>query len=752
MQTVKGRVPVRQRDALNHAHIRILPRSNEDSLDDSENEHDDSIPTFRSASLQFSSPIKSRTQTHELLAADSYFPQVHTFADMARRYHQKDFDLENEQQGSTPIPSSGIVTLQSKARKAHEATLSTRRIDQDPDEKIGKNIRCIVPKPYGIISPQFRASSPSGTEVPATYEQQAASVGHTDNLRARGPLETISNNKNISIHTQAVDGDDYERLFGKLPDPIRLSEQTGDFDGQVVFIAHPSRDVSAHQWSSISFQWVNIGRYAHGRGKVEGSLASDCLSGFNTSQSPIECFKLAAEAREKLVLEHGRPGVEATSSDVHTMATDTHMTAQSKSARSLGQNPSTMPPGNRPFTMTPVENRANTPASLHATVRREYLEDPFVTSKAPPNQTVTSSVRSRRNEVDPKGSLDFQYEFPFRPFPEVGPYPISNRRQESPKGRSEGVYDPRLYDPRQMSSMLQPDLRDIAFGEDAAGGLARCQQSSDHSASIATYGRQMHQNNLADHSSHTTRTSAPPQARLVPRAVPQIQPTARSLFPPPGLTVANPHRITSALNASTPSYVSGHPAMTAPEMSGSQATVVNPVAATLKFSDPDGVRQSQSHDIINGLGQQAPTKQNFKGPFFTDSKPTASDPTVQLSVHVSEEQKLMDWYRDGHRPARQHEYAKTLITAAVASHPHSLGAIGQSVSVQTGRQFANTYPMVRLYEGLSEYVEECGQGTGRSYFSKAWKIAPPHMRDLGPEGNNSYFTRPSTRAARNSVA
>ena len=131
-----------------------------------------------------------------------------------------------------------------------------------------------------------------------------------------------------------------------------------------------------------------------------------------------------------------------------------------------------------------------------------------------------------------------------------------------------------------------------------------------------------------------------------------------------------------------------------------------------------------------------------------DSKPTASDPTVQLSVHVSEEQKLIDWFHDGHRAARQQEFAKSLISTAVsANYVHNLRITGGVMTAEMRGQFENTYPFVRLYEGLSEYAEDSRNGNGRSYFTRSWKAAPSPMREPGLVGN-SHFSGPAAHTGR----
>ena len=98
-----------------------------------------------------------------------------------------------------------------------------------------------------------------------------------------------------------------------------------------------------------------------------------------------------------------------------------------------------------------------------------------------------------------------------------------------------------------------------------------------------------------------------------------------SLFPPPGLTVANPRRHVTALDPTAPHYAKTSRTAPSPEVLAPDFLAANNFkAAALQFSDPDGIRQAQEYEIANGLSQQAPTPQNFKGPFFTDSKPTVS--------------------------------------------------------------------------------------------------------------------------------
>jgi len=389
-----------------------------------------------------------------------------------------------------------------------------------------------------------------------------------------------------SMQTSDTDESENEHVFGRLPDPIHLHEQTGSFDGQVVFIGHPNRDVSAHQWSSASFQWVNIGRYAHSCSRIEGSLASDCVQGYAVSYDLLQSFKLAAHNREKHIVENGRPQ-ETSSEGLHSSNMETERAIPSSNA------PSSIAPSD----FVSEDYKQSTSSSHLSAIRKDHLDDPFVA-----------------------------YTMPF---------PVN------------------------------------------------------------------------------------------------LQPTARSLYHLPGPTVANPHQTNTTLNYSTHSYMKPSGMTRTTETTSSEATVMNATAVTLSFSDPDGTRAAQEYAPVNGLGRQAPTVQNFRGPFFTDTVPTTSDPTALLSVRISEEEKLLNWFRDGHQPARQQEYARTLISAAVASDEYRASINAQETIAKQGRgSYENTFAFVRVYETLSEYAEELGRDSGKSYFVRNWKVSPPLVRGL----------------------
>lgn len=508
--------------------------------------------------------------------------------------------------------------------------------------------------------------------------------------------------------------ENYLRLFGQLPDIIRLHEQTGDFDGQVVFIGHPNRDVSAHQWLSASFQWVNIGLWSHNRKKIEGSLASDRYPNSGFSPNSIEYFKCVAEKRERMIKEHGRSQIEG---EVHELRPRPTV--------------SNIADARKPVVIAIPTGR---------TITGEKLEDPFVSTNNIAQPAPLASFNFRGDSQ--VGSMNFDYEFPSKPGATIKENKQIYRERERERLEALRMHLTPRCEPQSL-------LREIEFGEEAATGftppMARPNPRNDTLTSMETMQGPLEGGNmLTEGNRPKPRPGLPIEHRV---AVPDFQLNNMNVRNsiPKGPTVANPYRGVSTLNAAAPPYQMPsreHQPEACDSSVAAPNLPVSTVDPSLRFSDPDGMRQENVHPIANGFNKQAPTKQNWSGPFFADSIPTAHDPTASLSLQTTDEQKLATWYRDGQTVSRQQDYAKTLITAALASmKARTFGAIGEgSAAKQTLLKYENTHLFARLYENLFEYKEESRAGKSSNYFTRAWKTPPPHLCDLGPEGNNSFYT------------
>ncbi|KAF2007541.1 hypothetical protein P154DRAFT_413531, partial [Amniculicola lignicola CBS 123094] len=372
------------------------------------------------------------------------------------------------------------------------------------------------------------------------------------------------------------------RLFGKtLPDPIRLHEEVGAFDGKVMYIGHPNRDISAHQWSDHSYQWVNIGLYSQNRHRIEGSLASDRIRGIAPVPNTLEYFKAVAEAREMLVKENGR-----------------------------------------------LEHQGSTSKSVNDGMRSAFADGDML--------------------------------------------PASTAQHLQPL--------------HQMDSSSKTAI---------LGDSARSPASS------------------------ANRRIAIPDVRT-------LQAPNRPVYPL-GLTIANPNRFVSTLNATAAPYNHRGSFVQTVDESGSEATTVNAPASlttALRFSEPDGARQSATHTVVNGFNHQLPTPQNLRGPyrFFQDSVPTTLSPTTSLSVTVNDDEKLQNWFHDGQRPARIEDHWKSIM-ASENSSGQNVGVIGQgSVATENNSKYENTPIFMRLIETLQRYKDDSQAFSGGSdYFTRAFK-------------------------------
>lgn len=777
----KGRLPIGTKDPtslLSHSHIRIVPRDDSELADNSDY-HDD-VPTFRSPSLQFPPaiddlPLNTTVATHVV-------PNKKTFAEMARRYNKKDILEGEEKPTNGPVSLAGLIKLQPNRKKGNKSWRPLQLSDFGDDAN-DDGVEDSEHEELSALTEDFSkqlgfqpAMSAQNTYYPRASpfdlpplqtDLSPASRFITLPPQGRTPCEVLSafnkaDGEDISPtnirHRHSGIVDDYVRLFGKqLPDPIRLHEEIGTFDGQVTFIAHPNRDVSAHQWSESSFQWMNIGLYSHTRRKIEGSLASDRLRYSTIPYNTIEYFKAVAEQRENqaanIRLKENKPPEPSSMHGVDplrrpTLVDTDHLASLSSASGSTGER---LPTLNNMDRLCGDSSQNATPVSH--TVTREALEDPFVTPARISEPVIPNSIDFSQGNNGAIGSMDFSYEFPARS--------SVSRTVFQPQLLSEAEAQRHVFIQREQERLeamrrnttsqphSDPSLREVGFGEEALSEYETSTTRSTLSRPLThlspedVQNRRMLKSQLAALGDSALRPSHHVDQRVAVPNVHALQGSARALFPSPGLTVANPTRVTSTLNASAAPYT--RPAMFNQVFEGSESevTAVNAQpTANLRFSDPDGIRQPRNYDIANGLAQQPPTLQSFRGPFFADQMPTTHDPTTPLASQIDEQAKLENWFRDGQRPARQQEYCKSIMATANANAKargsQELGTIGD-IRVQVLSKFDNTPAFVRLYENLSEYLEDSRTGVPGDYFTRAWKRPPLHLCDLGPDGNNSFF-------------
>ena len=707
-------------DSQSHTHIQIVPR----------------------ADHQLNAPVSYASPRQCLIEDPTRHPgdQQNRIEKMASGPH-KDDGFEDDQADYGSVSLAGIIKLQPIRRKGNKTwrpmqASDLREPDSIDDDGSSASFRFDVTDCIHNVSVTPDSSHPLGSlqtgPSPLSYAPSAR-----DSLS--DVYDSTNVVKNLTTFAQVHDEGNHQsearytakgtraQLFGNLPDPIRLSEQTGKFDGQVVFIGHPNRDISAHQWSSSCFQWVNIGRYSNSRGKVEGSMAPDRLRGIDEPHDTLEYFKLAAENRQTLVVENGR-------SDDHSTPVGRALRVGMDvvaSTRTYRDAPAT---DFQVITHTESETESFSPSTARTPFMRDVLEDPFVAATNASMSQPFSDNQIQGNCISSTGSLDLTYRFPTKATVNIPPVTVP------------GTFSVKSTESLAPTFSSAPTLQEVAFGEEAATQcgifppkLGSFQQLPSNVSCTRSHDRPRLPSNVEG-----SRLTLPTHNGLTSSTA-VLKPAARHNAPTGSVPPAA--HTTSGLSATAVPFAKATTAAGS-RASESNASTVNAAAVSLRYSDPDSLRITQPHEVANGLNQQAPTPQNFKGPFFAESKPTTHDPTVALSVHVSEEERLVNWFRDGQRPARQREYTKSLIAAAAASDKAwRFGAIGEASTKQERGPYANTGPFVRLYENLSEYMEEYRNGSGQSYFTRRWKPAMPQLRGLGHNNSTSYFSKGSSQSS-----
>ncbi|KAF2192496.1 hypothetical protein K469DRAFT_800483 [Zopfia rhizophila CBS 207.26] len=795
--TAKGRLPIGTpgQGGVNtsHSHIQIVPREDDDFVD--ETSFGEDVPTFRSPSLQFlpSSDVTSRRRFRDTPNDTS---KGKTFADMARRFNNRDLAEGEEHPTSGPVSLVGLIKLQPHRKRGNKTWRPLQLSDFGEDDNHNDDVESDHDEPVAQTHSVSLASRPSHFDLPPlqtefnispvsrrqalpSNPQSISDAPSASAMFMRATSEDIS-----PTNTRGGIVDDVTRMFGKLPDPIRLQECVGTEDGEIIFIGHPNRDVSAHQWSTKSFQWVNIGQYSHNRRRVEGSLASDRLRGQAASESlplnSLEYFKAIAEQRQRMVKESRSEQVEERPSPslVHHLEesqrpnlTDAeHFASLSSASGSTGERFPTLARLGSSRAAAPGLSQA--PTSALRPVTKDYLEDPFVTPAKPLRPALPEALNAQnrtsndtlRGGIGATGSMDFEFEFPTK---SAACENDSSQLAADPGARRQ------LFIQREQERIrrdlwpqerqAEAHLREIDVGEDAMSrvdALARRPTftRSGVQAPLSpedAQNRQRLKNRLAELGDQARRLELPVDGRVAIPDVSDLSMPVRALFPP-GLTVANPSRAFSALNANATPYSHLPTNTQASADTDSEVTTVNAAAAAnLRFSDPDGIRQLHVPEIATGLGHHGPTPQNFKGPFFVDTMPTTHDPTISLASQVPEIEKLQNWFQDGQNPVREEEYYKSFMSTANDNAKtrgmRSFGAVGDaSPSANDLSRFENTRAFLKLCESLQEYyLESTNQQTGGApKFETGFKPAPSHLCDLGPGGNNSFFEPVSPRPSR----
>ncbi|KAF2488998.1 hypothetical protein BU16DRAFT_545129 [Lophium mytilinum] len=708
---------------------------------------------------------------------------------MARKGHSRELFEGETPPTSGPVPLTGLLRLKTNRNKGNKAwrPLEASDFDDDKDgDEQSVSSRWDSVEPLAHETPMEKESM-FGPERLQTDFSQATDDAHLSRAQDRGrsaePLPTTKIFDNMqSTDTSPVSNrtggleDEIGRVFGRrLPDPIHLQQVTGHEDGEVIFIGHPNRDVSAHQWSAGSFQWINIGQFSYNRRKVEGQLASDRLRGqtvgMSMPQNNLTYFKAIADQRYTLAKEsantHTEQPVEGVGEPAPLRARGEareslqylrRLTTESDRFGSLS-GASTPTPGGAPLPNTFTAARgvrigqAQQPTSTMRTVISSLPEDdPFVSTPTIPQKTtkpisISPATPFSRAQARASG-MDYNFEFP--------PKTAASREADSLGSVMDAGARRDYFKKQEQARILQMQdmwpnnqhpapLREILVGEEAASS-DYIHQRERLRMDLAKLGKQADLRNPT--SDYPTTMAALSTLRLDsdtsrPRHdshVPPVPPGFEKAFPTPPTRPAQ-QRTMSTLNANAPPYrtaYSSHLPQRTKNDSPSAPTVA-PVA-NLRVSDPDNV-QLPVPEIATSVTQKKPIKQEFSGPFFMDTMPTSHAPTTPLAPCLAEEEKLQAWWTDGQRPARQQEYYKTIMSTSTTIRARNATlAPGGPISRGGNHKIADRL-LIPLIENLREYVDEMNntQSGGRDYFTRAFVPPPPYAVDRSGSGKHTFF-------------
>ncbi|KAJ9665923.1 hypothetical protein H2201_004047 [Coniosporium apollinis] len=674
------------------------------------------------------------------------------------------------------------------------------------------------------FTPQARNRTPSKA-FNQTARADLANPAHTSTPSE--PAQNRSNDSPVKPYP-----DDIITVFGpNLPKPGFLDQTEGEREGEVRFVHHPNDDVSAHQWSSTEFRWVNLGQFSYERKRTEGTLAKDRLRGqtaeMSLQQHSLAYFRAVSKQREGSDLREGTPqlpsftGIDYNKKNrppLHTtILGDTTGRYASLSTVNPTQEMNLPTLGNLGLSRGPAAANQQPPHFPQPFTNLQ--DDPFVSSPPAhlPNNPGPYPAINDHTQPRPVQGMNFGFQFPSQP--EAGGQPdmesnsifeASDRRRQMFAEQERNRIQQNLWPENR-----QKNLRGIDVGEEAANSLRTLRGSAPEFA-FSTETQPAEQAPLqqvgnlrstrASIKEQVSRLSDSAAARTtggsLPRTVlhdPQAGPSTQTYYSPaeplprPAGSAFPPHTLPSVLtNAATHQanqayhippqhygFLQPPPQEQPPTSSGSAAIGRDPAQARQALqhnSDPIGNYQNGEHDIItftspsnltwDQLKALKPTPQNFKGPFFQDTIPTASDLTQPLATHKDFDTELHDWWTNAKLKERHKEAyeAYTQVSSRLSTrsirgraqgqgHPGAIGS-GRPSQLNPDTSPGITRLLIPIFENLSSYVQG-PEETRHDYWAPYVKPKAEWV-DENPEKARSFFGKTEAspvleRARRESV-
>ncbi|KAL1644240.1 hypothetical protein SLS58_004520 [Diplodia intermedia] len=569
--------------------------------------------------------------------------------------------------------------------------------------------------------------------------------------------------------SNAKDGKDeiMEEFGHKLAEPVWLRANTGKQDGELRFIQHPNRDVTAHIWSDEQFEWVQIGLYSNARKVVEGLITTDKFLEFlgmkGRRATSLAYFIELSKGYPRFHTTHPAVIVPPLSSmqPTHTVQqrpTFNHQLPASEAARY--DSPSTVPDSlndnrfpalasltlrDRPAAVPrPVATRGpSAPQGLGTPADDPFAADAQISPKSEiPSALWPINLRKPITERDP-GKMDFAFRFPSginglqrgeiasnvddsdrkaffaeqersraeKMRQNLAPIDRSDRTDAlQPKTNNTSLLGMAQFAPRIPSSERGPSFPGLGRGTNVA--------SSSRPATSVAPATNIPSGSLSMH--HVQQLEQPNESRArMLDYLNRVGDEQLLTLPPAQDLRVLPYIDSAKKSLTTAGQLVPYEKPTSP---GSQVS-----RSALRTSDPEPANyENRNLNVCNSLGLGGPTPQKFNGPFFQDDIPTQNNPGAHRFTRKSREDELDEWWKSGLRTQRHDDFMKTLTRPAISGSNKDDSQITDRL-------------LVPLYETLASYVRVPGEAPkGRDYFSR---FAPPPewAIDRSRDGDKSFF-------------
>ncbi|KAF2090101.1 hypothetical protein K490DRAFT_62978 [Saccharata proteae CBS 121410] len=668
---------------------------------------------------------------------------------------------------SSTTSTSHSTTVAESGHTFAEMTKAQARYQAPPASRpttLGTGLLKLKPKPKSRAR-NWHALDLSDVDSHDSPPGSPAPIGPTSSQRYKpNGRDTASGQKGRQARPETPDSteqigsmDEIVDVFGgRLPDPIFLRAQTGENHGDIQYIQHPNWDVSAHQWSETSFEWLELGRYSCSRKLINGFITPvKTLTVARPHARPhsLRYFCELAEEHEQVLKTQPLTAFKTEETPVQPHS---HMDEPWIHQQDQQERPK--------FPFGSVSHEPNRYDSLSTASGASTQDTGFPTlgslsQKGPSSYTKAKPSQQQSRQISTFSDLESLTEEPFERLPHSSriQLPWREKAGQQPVHQSNnhfsGIMDmhynfPLKDDVAKMPGMpvLRSFLVDANDDQEQSPTTMRRRpvvpQETQRVRDMTWPTKEKVNTNAADSGpfpQHFPELHEPTPTRdQIPEYLSKLMESERRADLSP---VQLPYRVTGPVAQNTPA-------------STNQSSTSTVVQSQFTFHFPyngsatpmmGGVHQPQAHRltpsstslVTNGEPEPGyedrlvsiykppgdvipPTKQDFNGAFFQDIE----EPTNPYRG-MSAEERLDKWWTSGLMTQRHDDWTKTLHMPAPPglSHPYNIGA---------------SRLLLPLYETFEAYVHGGKDRHRYDYFAR-FGPPPEWCIDKSAKRNDSMF-------------